>query len=47
MLLLEDYGISTINNNFVSTFLSALLGIASIAIITAMFMKRRESGKNF
>jgi len=23
-----------------------LLGIASIAIITAMFMKRRESGKN-
>ena len=46
VLLLEDYGISTINNNFVSTFLSALLGIASIAIITAMFMKRRESGKN-
>ena len=44
--LLEDYGISTINNNFVSTFLSALLGIASIAIITALFMKRRESGKN-
>ena len=46
VLLLEDYGISTINNNFVSTFLSALLGIASIAIITALFMKRRESGKN-
>ncbi len=46
VLLLEDYGISTINNNFVSTFLSALLGIASIAIITAVFMKRRESGKN-
>ena len=46
VLLLEDYGISTINNNFVSTFLSALLGIASIAIITAMFMKRRERGKN-
>ncbi|GIS38024.1 MAG: hypothetical protein Ct9H90mP10_04250 [Actinomycetota bacterium] len=46
VLLLEDYGISTINNNFVSTFLSALLGIASIAIITAFFMKRRESGKN-
>ena len=47
VLVLEDYGISTINNNFVSTFLSALLGIASIATITAMFMKRRESGKNF
>ena len=46
VLLLEDYGISTINNNFVSTFLSALLGIVSIAIITALFMKRRESGKN-
>ena len=46
VLLLEDYGISTINNNFVSTFLSALLGIASIAIITAVFMKRRVSGKN-
>jgi len=46
VLLLEDYGISTINNNFVSTFLSALLGIASIAIITALFIKRRESGKN-
>ena len=46
VLLLEDYGISTINNNFVSTFLSALLGIASIAIITALFMKRRESGEN-
>ena len=46
VLLLEDYGISTINNNFISTFLSALLGIVSIAIITALFMKRRESGKN-
>ena len=47
VLLLEDYGISTINNNFVSTFLSALIGISSIAIITAVFMKRRESGKNY
>ena len=43
VLLLEDYGISTINNNFVSTFLSALIGISSIAIITAVFMKRRKS----
>ena len=45
VLLLEDYGISSINNNFISTILSALLGIAAIAIITALVLNRRESGK--
>jgi cobalt/nickel transport system permease protein len=45
VLLLEDYGISSINNNFISTVLSALLGIAAIAIITALILNRRESGK--
>ena len=45
VLLLEDYGISSINNNFISTVLSALLGIAAIAIITALVLNRRESGK--
>lgn len=45
VLLLEDYGISSINNNFVSTILSALLGILSIAGLSTLFF-RNKSGKN-
>ena len=43
VLLLEDYGISSAYNNFISTVLSALLGIAAIAIITVLVLNRRES----
>ena len=45
VLLLEDYGISSVNNNFVSTILSALLGIVSIAGVSTLFF-RKKSGKN-
>ena len=45
VLLLEDYGISSVNNNFVSTILSALLGVLSIAGLSTLFF-RRKSGKN-
>ena len=45
VLLLEDYGISSVNNNFVSTILSALLGIVSIAGLSTLFL-RKKSGKN-
>ena len=45
VLLLEDYGISSVNNNFVSTILSALLGIVSIAGLSTLFF-RKKSGKN-
>jgi cobalt/nickel transport system permease protein len=45
VLLLEDYGISSVNNNFVSTILSALLGILSIAGLSTLFF-RKKSGKN-
>ena len=45
VLLLEDYGISGVNNNFVSTILSALLGIVSIAGLSTLFF-RKKSGKN-
>lgn len=45
VLLLEDYGISSVNNNFVSTILSALLGILSIAGLSTLFF-RNKSGKN-
>ena len=45
VLLLEDYGISSINNNFVSTTLSALLGILAIAGLGTLFF-RNKSGKN-
>ena len=44
-LLLEDYGISSINNNFVSTTLSALLGVLAIAGLGTLFF-RNKSGKN-
>ena len=45
VLLLEDYGISSINNNFVSTTLSALLGVLAIAGLGTLFF-RNKSGKN-
>ena len=45
VLLLEDYGISSINNNFVSTKLSALLGVLAIAGLGTLFF-RNKSGKN-
>ena len=45
VLLLEDYGISSVNNNFVSTILSALLGVLSIAGLSTLFF-RKKSGKN-
>ncbi len=47
VLLLDDYGISAINNNFVSTVLSALLGITVVAIMFNLIITRRKSGKNF
>ena len=45
VLLLEGYGISSVNNNFVSTILSALLGVLSIAGLSTLFF-RKKSGKN-
>ena len=45
VLLLEDYGISSINNNFVSTIASALLGVLAIAGFSTLFL-RKKSGKN-
>ena len=45
VLLLEDYCISSVNNNFVSTILSALLGVLSIAGLSTLFF-RKKSGKN-
>lgn len=45
VLLLEDYGISSVNNNFVSTILSALFGVLSIAGLSTLFF-RKKSGKN-
>ena len=41
VLLLEDYGISSVNNNFVSTILSALLGILSIAGLSTLFFRKK------
>ena len=46
VLLLDDYGISAINNNFVSTVLSALLGITVVSIMFNLIITRRKSGKN-
>ena len=45
VLLLEDYGISSINNNFVSTVASAFLGVLAIAGFSTLFL-RKKSGKN-
>ncbi len=46
VLLLDDYGISAVNNDFVSTVLSALLGVAVVAIMFNLIISRRKSGKN-
>ena len=46
VLLLEDYGISSINNNFVSTVASALLGVLAITGFSTLFL-RKKSGKNY
>lgn len=46
VLLLDDYGINAINNNFLSTVLSALLGITVVAILFNLIIARRKSGKN-
>ena len=46
VLLLDDYGISAVNNDFISTVLSALLGVTVLAIIFNLIISRRKSGKN-
>ena len=45
VLLLEDYGISSINNTFLSTIVSALFGVLVIAGVSTLFL-RKKSGKN-
>ena len=47
VLLLDDYGISAVNNDFISTVLSALLGVTVLAIMFNLIISRRKSGKNF
>ena len=47
VLLLDDYGISSVNNDFISTVLSALLGVIVLAIMFNLIISRRKSGKNF
>ncbi len=47
VLLLDDYGISAVNNDFISTVLSALLGVTVLAILFNLIISRRKSGKNF
>jgi cobalt/nickel transport system permease protein len=46
VLLLDDYGISSVNNDFISTVLSALLGVIVLAIMFNLIISRRKSGKN-
>ncbi len=46
VLLLDDYGISAVNNNFISTVLSALFGVTVLAIMFNLIISRRKSGKN-
>ena len=46
VLLLDDYGINAINNNFLSTVLSALLGVTVVAVVFNLIITRRKSGKN-
>ena len=46
VLLLEDYGISAVNNDFISTVLSALLGVIVLAIMFNLIISKRKSGKN-
>ena len=46
VLLLDDYGISAVNNDFISTVLSALLGVTVLAIMFNLVISKRKSGKN-
>ena len=46
VLLLDEYGISAVNNDFISTVLSALLGVTVLAIMFNLIISRRKSGKN-
>ena len=46
VLLLDDYGVNAINNNFLSTVSSALLGVIVVAVIFNLIITRRKSGKN-
>ena len=46
VLLLDDYGISAVNNDFISIVLSALLGVTVLAIMFNLIISRRKSGKN-
>ena len=46
ILLLDDYGINAINNNFLSTVLSALMGVTVVAVMFNLIITRRKSGKN-
>ena len=46
ILLLDDYGISAVNNDFISTVLSALFGVTVLAILFNLIISRRKSGKN-
>lgn len=46
VLLLDDYGISAVNNDFISTVLSALLGVTVLAVMFNLIISRRKSGKN-
>ena len=46
VLILDDYGINAINNNFLSTVLSALLGVTVVAVMFNLIINRRKSGKN-
>ena len=46
VLLLDDYGINAINNNFISTVLSGLLGVIVIVAMFTLVTNRRKSGKN-
>jgi cobalt/nickel transport system permease protein len=46
VLLLDDYGISAVNNDFISTVLSALLGVTVLAIMFNLIISKRKSGKN-
>ena len=46
VLLLEDYGINAINNNFISTVLSGLLGVIVIVAMFTIVVNRTKSGKN-
>ena len=45
VLLLDDYGISAVNNDFISTVLSALLGVTVLAIMFNLIISKRKSGK--